>query len=457
MMIGTWIASHGVPESTGGIGWMNRSMGRRSVSAIVSAAIAFAFRTTRRLRRSAERHHREEPDAPGEEEQRLVHVGRPGCGPRPSSASRCPRSSPRTRRGGPRTRGRRGASTCGSRRRGTRRARRGGRSRRRASRAPSCRGSRGRSPAATASPRGACPSRARRGRRRCRSAAARPSARLACPPRGWPGACPCSRKPCIADEPLLELLRLPRARPLRGWSDIAACRACCMMPSTRWLDTSCENDAYLVPLGRPTATASSGLPSSTSGVFAAAHRVEEPPRDGDDRILAVPGVLAGDVPDRLARERVERHAAAVVLHREPPDRIHLGPAVQRRRRLRGAGGGEQGEHHRRRGLPGAARRAGAAGVVSREQALELGALPRLHHARAEHDDHAEDEERVAREDEVLHRGPSRPRGSSPRDGSRSSADRGPAGSSTGTACSPCTRRDDSSRSRPGTSSPCRGR
>ena len=53
MMIGTWIASHGVPARTGAIGWMNRSIGRRSVSAIVSADIAAAFRTTVRFRISA--------------------------------------------------------------------------------------------------------------------------------------------------------------------------------------------------------------------------------------------------------------------------------------------------------------------------------------------------------------------------------------------------------------------
>ena len=50
MMIGTWMASQGVPASTGAMGWMNRSMGRRSVSAMVSVAMTAAFRTTTRLR-----------------------------------------------------------------------------------------------------------------------------------------------------------------------------------------------------------------------------------------------------------------------------------------------------------------------------------------------------------------------------------------------------------------------
>ena len=50
MMMGTWMASHGVPASTGGTGWMNPSIGKRSVSAIVRNAIAFAFSTTSRFR-----------------------------------------------------------------------------------------------------------------------------------------------------------------------------------------------------------------------------------------------------------------------------------------------------------------------------------------------------------------------------------------------------------------------
>ena len=50
MMMGTWMASHGVPERTGAIGWMKPSMGRRSVSAMVRAAPALAFTMRSRLR-----------------------------------------------------------------------------------------------------------------------------------------------------------------------------------------------------------------------------------------------------------------------------------------------------------------------------------------------------------------------------------------------------------------------
>jgi hypothetical protein len=53
MMMGTWMASQGVPASTGAMGWMNRSMGSRSVSAMVSAAMTAAFSTTTLLRMKA--------------------------------------------------------------------------------------------------------------------------------------------------------------------------------------------------------------------------------------------------------------------------------------------------------------------------------------------------------------------------------------------------------------------
>ncbi len=54
MMIGTWMASQGVPDSTGGIGWMKGSIGSRSSSAVASAAIAAALKISIRLRSRSE-------------------------------------------------------------------------------------------------------------------------------------------------------------------------------------------------------------------------------------------------------------------------------------------------------------------------------------------------------------------------------------------------------------------
>ena len=43
MMMGTWIASHGVPLSTGAMGCTNGSMGSRSSSSMTSADMAEAL------------------------------------------------------------------------------------------------------------------------------------------------------------------------------------------------------------------------------------------------------------------------------------------------------------------------------------------------------------------------------------------------------------------------------
>ena len=53
MMMGTWMASQGVPASTGATGWMNESMGSRSTRIMASAAMPAALITTTRLRSSA--------------------------------------------------------------------------------------------------------------------------------------------------------------------------------------------------------------------------------------------------------------------------------------------------------------------------------------------------------------------------------------------------------------------
>ena len=53
MMMGTWMASQGVPASTGATGWMKGSMGSRSVSIMVRAAMPAALITTSRLRSTA--------------------------------------------------------------------------------------------------------------------------------------------------------------------------------------------------------------------------------------------------------------------------------------------------------------------------------------------------------------------------------------------------------------------
>ncbi len=53
MMMGTWMASQGVPDSTGATGWMKWSMGSRSHSSMASAAMPAALITTTRLRSTA--------------------------------------------------------------------------------------------------------------------------------------------------------------------------------------------------------------------------------------------------------------------------------------------------------------------------------------------------------------------------------------------------------------------
>src|ERR1700694_2520342 len=87
MMIGTWMASQGVPERTGAMGWMKPSMGRRSVSAMVRAAPALAFTTRSRLRmkRRAMIAKRPTPQARKRSDSNMLEAGMP-----PATAQRVP-------------------------------------------------------------------------------------------------------------------------------------------------------------------------------------------------------------------------------------------------------------------------------------------------------------------------------------------------------------------------------
>ena len=101
MMIGTWIASQGVPESTGGIGWMNGSIGSRSTSTMASAAIAAALRTRIRLRMQDASRRRRRGRRPSRGRASTRTCSTPGCGRRSASASAMPQvitAKPATRR-----------------------------------------------------------------------------------------------------------------------------------------------------------------------------------------------------------------------------------------------------------------------------------------------------------------------------------------------------------------------
>ena len=74
MMIGTWIASQYVPESTGGIGWMNAVDGQQVGEGHGEGRHGRRVQDHDAVAQEGAGDDGEEAHAPGEEEQRLVHV-----------------------------------------------------------------------------------------------------------------------------------------------------------------------------------------------------------------------------------------------------------------------------------------------------------------------------------------------------------------------------------------------
>ena len=174
--------------------------------------------------------------------------------------------------------------------------------------------------------------------------------------------------------------------PDSGRSCCSASRARPMTSISAWFEASAWNDVHRVPAGRPIASASARSLHRDDGLHRPARRIERPPEERGERVLSPDAALAGDVPHGLARERVERHHAPVVLDGHAAQRLD----VRRRRHglRRGGRGGERGGEREER-------------YRRRRAAHRPGGPPPVGDARAEDDEHPEHEAVVAEEHDRL--------------------------------------------------------